>query len=161
MKTVSTAVAFVSRTMFAMAGVALTAMVFLTGADVLMRYFYRPIVGTYEIVSLLGALMVGFSLPQASRIQAHLLMDFVTGKLPPGVQKLFWIITRLLALVLFIIIAWNLWLLGDDFRRVSEGTLTLAFPLCPVAYAIAISCCVEVVVLFLELVEGNQQEAEK
>ena len=161
MKTVSLVVAFISRAMYSVAGIALTAMVFLTGADVVLMYFKKPIVGTYEIVGLLGALMVGFSLPQASRIKAHVVMDFLTGRLPVGLQKFFWVVTRLLAIILFIIIAWNLWLLGDDYRRTSEGTLTLAFPLYPVAYAIAISCFVEVIVLFLEILEGNSKEAEK
>jgi TRAP-type C4-dicarboxylate transport system permease small subunit len=136
-------------------------MVFLTGADVILRYFKRPIIGTYEIVALLGALMVGLSLPQTSRLKAHVLMDFVTSKLHGGLQKSLHVLTRAVGIVVFIVIGWNLWLLGDGYRKLGEGTLTLAIPLYPVAYAIAISCFVEIVVLFLELIEGNQQEAEK
>jgi len=161
MKTVSVVVAFVSRAMYSLAGVALTLMVFLTGADVALRYFGKPILGTYEIVGLLGALMVGLSLPQASRVNAHVLMDFVTGRLPASLQKFFYVLTRVLSIILFIIIAWNLWLLGDDYRKMSEGTLTLAIPLYPVAYTISICCFVEIIVLFLEILGGNKQEAEK
>ena len=161
MRTLSAIVTVLSRAMYSVAGVALTAMVFLTGADVLLRYFNKPIVGTYEIIGLLGALMVGFSLPQTSRLKAHVLMDFLTGKLPPGPRKFFYVVTRVLGVMLFIIIAWNLWLLGDDYRKASEGTLTLAIPLCPVAYAISICCFVEIIVLFLEILEGNEQEEEK
>lgn len=161
MKTVSAIVALVSRALYSVAGIALISMVALTGADVTLRYLGRPIVGTYEIVGLLGALMVGLSLPQASRVHAHVLMDFLTDKFPLGLQKVFQVLTRLLGIILFIIIAWNLWLLGDDFRRGSEGSLTLAIPLYPVAYAISICCFVEIIVLVLEMLEGNKQEAEK
>ena len=136
-------------------------MVFLTGADVVLRYFGKPIVGTYEIVGLLGALMVGFALPQTSRAKGHVLMDFIITRLPSSVQKLFYALTRILGMFVFALIAWNVWLLGDDYRRMGEGSLTLAIPLYPVAYIIAICSFVVIIVLFLELVEGKEQDAEK
>ena len=46
--------------------VALASMMFLTVADVVLRSFRQPIVGTYELVGFLGALAIGFSLPQTS-----------------------------------------------------------------------------------------------
>lgn len=153
--------ASVSGVLFVAGGVALTAMVALTGADVLLRYFGRPIVGTYEIVGLLGALMVGFALPQTSRAKGHVLMDFIITKLPSWLQKLFYGITRVLGIFVFGLITWNVWLLGDDYRRLGEGSLTLAIPLYPVAYVIAICSFVVIIVLFLELLEGPGQEQEQ
>ena len=35
----------------------------LTLVDVILRGFKRPIVGTYELVALAGAVVIGFSLP--------------------------------------------------------------------------------------------------
>jgi TRAP-type C4-dicarboxylate transport system permease small subunit len=160
MKRLSDLVASVSGALYVAAGVALTAMVSLTGADVILRYFGKPIVGTYEIVGLLGALMVGLSLPQTSRTQGHVLMDFVITKLPAGVQKLCYGLTRILGMFMFGLVAWEVWLLGDDFRRMGEGSLTLAIPLYPIAYVIAICSFVVIIVLFLDLVEGKREEAE-
>ena len=161
MKRLSDLVASVAGVLFVAGGVALTTMVFLTGADVVLRYFGKPIVGTYEIVGLLGALMVGFALPQTSRAKGHVLMDFIITKLPSGLQKLFYALTRILGMFVFALIAWNVWLLGDDYRRMGEGSLTLAIPLYPVAYIIAICSFVVIIVLFLELLEGQEQDAEK
>jgi TRAP-type C4-dicarboxylate transport system permease small subunit len=161
MKRLSEILASVAGVLFVAGGVALTAMVFLTGADVVLRYFGKPIVGTYEIVGLLGALMVGFALPQTSRAKGHVLMDFIITKLPSGLQKLFYALTRILGMFVFALIAWNVWLLGDDYRRMGEGSLTLAIPLYPVAYIIAICSFVVIIVLFLELLEGQEQDAEK
>ena len=161
MKRLSDLVASVAGVLFVAGGVALTTMVFLTGADVVLRYFGKPIVGTYEIVGLLGALMVGFALPQTSRAKGHVLMDFIITRLPSGLQKLFYALTRILGILVFALIAWNVWLLGDDYRRMGEGSLTLAIPLYPVAYVIAICSFVVIIVLFLELVEGKEQDAEK
>ena len=161
MKRLSDLVASVAGVLFVAGGVALTTMVFLTGADVVLRYFGKPIVGTYEIVGLLGALMVGFALPQTSRAKGHVLMDFIITRLPLGLQKLFYALTRILGMFVFALIAWNVWLLGDDYRRMGEGSLTLAIPLYPVAYVIAVCSFVVIIVLFLELLEGQEQDAEK
>lgn len=146
--------------MYAIAGVALTGMVFLTVADVALRTFKSPIVGTYELVGMLGAVAVGFAIPQTSRVQGHVVMDFVTGSLPPGLQRLFQVLTRLLAIATFFIIAWNMWVLGSDYIKAGEVTLTLQVPLYPVAYGIAICCFVECLVLFLQIFEVEKQEIE-
>jgi TRAP-type C4-dicarboxylate transport system permease small subunit len=146
--------------MYSVAGIALTAMMFLTVADVVLRTLKRPIVGTYELVGLLGAVVIGFAIPQTSRMRGHVVMDFVTGKLPAGAQKLFQVLTRLLAIAIFFIISWNLWTLGSDFSRTGETTLTLQLPLYPVAYGIATCCFIECLVLFIEMIEGGKQEAE-
>jgi TRAP-type C4-dicarboxylate transport system permease small subunit len=161
MKRLSEILASVAGVLFVAGGVALTAMVFLTGADVVLRYFGKPIVGTYEIVGLLGALMVGFALPQTSRAKGHVLMDFIITRLPSGLQKLFYGLTRIFGIFVFGLITWEVWLLGDDYRRMGEGSLTLAIPLYPVAYVIAICSFVVIIVLFLELVEGKQEDAEQ
>jgi TRAP-type C4-dicarboxylate transport system permease small subunit len=138
--------------MYVIAGLALASSMFLTVADVILRTFKRPIVGTYELVGLLGALVVGFSLPQTSRVKGHVLMDFLTGSLPDWAQRFLNVLTRALGILLFAIIAWNLWALGTDYRKAGEVTPTLQLPLYPVAYGIAACCFVECLVLFLEMI---------
>ncbi len=151
----------ISGIMYVIAGVALTCMVAITVADVILRIFKRPIVGTYEIVGLLGAIMVGFAIPQTSRAKGHVAMDFLEGKLPAGVDRLFSVITRLLGIALFMIIGWQLWLLGDDYFRIGEVTLTVHLPQFPVCYGIAICCFFECVVLFLEIFEPQAEKQEE
>jgi TRAP-type C4-dicarboxylate transport system permease small subunit len=160
MKILSAIVTALSRVMYSIAGVALTAMMFLTVADVILRTFKRPIVGTYELVGLLGAVVIGFAIPQTSRVQGHVIMDFLTGRLPVGLQKVLQVLTRLLAIATFFIIAWNLWILGSDYSRTGETTLTLQLPLYPVAYGIAICCFIECLVLFVELLQVGKRETE-
>jgi TRAP-type C4-dicarboxylate transport system permease small subunit len=161
MKSISDIEEFLSRAMYLVAGVALTAMVFLIGADVIMRYFGRAIVGTYEIVGLLGAVVVGFSLPQTTRLKGHVVMDFVTARLPAGLQNFLQILTRFLGIVVYAIIAWNVWLLGDHYKAAGETTHAVGIPFYPVAYAIAICCFVQIIGLCLALFTGGRQEVEK
>ena len=142
---------------YVIAGIALTSMVAITVTDVILRTFKRPIVGTYEIVGLLGAIMVGFAIPQTSRAKGHVAMDFLAGKLPEGVDRVFHIITRLLGIALFLLIGWQLWLLGMDYQRIGEVTLTVHLPQYPVCYGMAICCFFECVVLLLEIFQPEKQ----
>jgi TRAP-type C4-dicarboxylate transport system permease small subunit len=158
MKTINSIVGSLSGVMYIIAAVALTSMVTITVADVILRIFKRPIVGTYEIVGLLGAIMVGFAIPQTSRAKGHVKMDFLEGKLPIAVDRIFYVITRLLGVALFFVIGWQLWLLGDDYYRIGEVTLTVHLPQFPVCYGMAICCFIECVVLLLEIFQTENQE---
>ncbi len=160
MKTIEAVIRNVSGAMYVIAGIALSGMVAITVADVILRSFRTPIVGTYEIVGLLGAIMVGFAIPQTSRAKGHVAMDFLEGKLPPAVDRVFFVITRLLGVGLFVIIGWQLWLLGDDYFRIGEVTLTVHLPQYPVCYGMAICCFIECVVLLLEIFQPQKQEEQ-
>ncbi len=81
MSTFNVIIKGLSRFMYWIAGAALTGIMFLTVADVFLRYLKMPILGTYEIVSLLGAIVIGFAIPQTTIDRGHVLMDFLTGRL--------------------------------------------------------------------------------
>jgi TRAP-type C4-dicarboxylate transport system permease small subunit len=146
--------------MYTVAGFALTAMMLLTVADVILRSFKRPIVGTYELVGMLGAVAVGFAIPQASRVKGHVIMDFLTGRLPAFWRRALHAVTRILAISTFVIIGWNLWRLADGYRRLGEVTPTLQVPLYPVSYGIAICCFVQCLVMFIEIFEKGEEGSE-
>lgn len=158
MKTLSRITRRVARAMYVIAGVALASSMFLTVGDVILRFFKRPIVGTYELVGLLGAVTIGFAMPETSRVKGHVLMDFVTDRLPQRLQKLLRVLTRILAIAIFAIIGLNLWVLGNDFRKAGEVTPTLQFPFFPIAYGIAVCCLVVCVVLFLDMFEWEDTQ---
>jgi len=145
--------------MYVTAGLSLAGIMFLTVADVILRTFKRPIVGTYELVGLLGALVIGFAIPQTSRTLGHVVMDFVTSKLGGGTRSVLRIVTRFLAICLFVIIGWNMFKLGNDYWISGEVTPTLQLPMYPVCYAIALACGFECLVLILEMFEKRDAES--
>ncbi|MBI5585853.1 MAG: TRAP transporter small permease [Deltaproteobacteria bacterium] len=157
MDLIQTALRQVARFMYWIAGAALAAMMFLTVADVVLRYFKMPILGTYEIVSMLGAVVIGFAIPQTTLERGHVLMDFITGRLPFGGRRIFHLVTRLLAVLTFYIIGWNLYKLGNDLRQVGQVSLTLKFPEYPVAYGIAVCCLLECLVLLSDLILKKEE----
>ena len=144
-----------SRFMYWIAGTALTSMMFLTVADVFLRLFKRPILGTYEIVSLLGAVVIGFAIPQTSIDRGQVLMDFLTNRLSSRPQQFLHVLTRLLGIVVFFIIGWNLIDMGSDLSQTGQVSLTLRIPEYPVAYGVGFCCFIECLVLLSELIKGK------
>jgi len=145
--------------MYGIAGIALAGIVFLTVADVFLRLFKYPILGTYEIVSLLGAVVIGFAIPQTTIERGHVLMDFLTGRLPFVGQRVLHLVTRLLASLTFLIIGWNLFKLGNDLMDTGQVSLTLKLPEYPVAFGIAFCCLLECLVLLSDLIKKKGAEA--
>ena len=96
---------------------ALTFMMLLTVADILMRIGGRPIVGTYEIVGLSLALVIGFSIPRVSLEKGHVYMEFLVDKFSQRNKAVMETFTRLLCIGLFILIGYNLFAVANDCTR--------------------------------------------
>jgi TRAP-type C4-dicarboxylate transport system permease small subunit len=158
MNTYYTIIKGVSRVMYWIAGAALTAMVFLTVSDVFLRMVKRPILGTYEIVSLLGAVVIGFAIPQTSLDRGQVFMDFFTSRLSSRAQGTLQVFTRLLGIIIFVIIGWNLLVMGNDLRQANQVSLTLGIPEYPVAFGVGICCFMECLVLFSEMIKRKGDE---
>ena len=140
--------------------IALTFMMFLTVADVILRSFRRPIVGTYEIVAFSAAVAIGFSLPLTSWMRGHVYVDLFTEKLSPKARNLLNIATRCIVLVLFLLIGSRLIRYGINLHRVKEVSMTLQLPFYPVAYGLAACCFTQCLVMFCDIVKifGGEYE---
>ncbi len=158
MKMIVSIINGLSRFMYWIAGASLAGIVFLTVADVILRLFDHPILGSYDIVSILGAVVIGFAIPQTSLERGHVLMEFLIEKLPFGGQKVFHFLTRLLAIGTFLIIGWNLISYGNDLRQTGEVSMTLRWPEYPIAYGIGLCCFIECLVLASNMVFKKEGE---
>ena len=116
MKSFLDAVKGASSALAAIAGAALCFLMLLTIADVVLRILGRPIVGTYELVGLGGAIAIGLSLPLTSWVRGHIYVDSFVARLPRLPRAILNIATRLLVLALFFLIGWNLLKYAMDLR---------------------------------------------
>lgn len=144
--------------MHATAAVALSFMILLTVADVILRSFRKPIIGTYELVALSGAVIIGFSIPFTSWVKGHVYVDFFILKLSQRGRKIFNLITKGLGIGLFLVIGWNLLVLGRDLYKAGEVTPTRHIPFYPVLYGIGICCFFQSLVLFCDIVKTFRRE---
>ena len=146
--------------MQAVSCIALTFIMLLTVSDVGLRIIGRPIVGTYEIVGLVGAVVIAFAIPMTSWMRGHIFVDFFYLKCPKPVQRILNIITRLISIGLFIVIGWNLFDVALDLYRAGEVTLTRHLPFYPIAYGLGACCFIQCLVLFcdiLKILGGNYE----
>jgi TRAP-type C4-dicarboxylate transport system permease small subunit len=143
---------FISNFLNTIAGIAVTFMMLLTVADVLLRAGGRPIIGTFEIVSLMLALVIGFGIPQVSIDRGHVYMDFLMDKLSKKWRNVMNTFTRVLCLVLFACIGINLFNVGARFHASGEVSPTIMIPFYPVAYGVAVCCLLECCVFIFDIV---------
>jgi TRAP-type C4-dicarboxylate transport system permease small subunit len=141
--------------MSVISGTILIFMAGLTLADVILRMFRKPILGTYEIVAFLGAAVAGFALPRASLKGAHVNVDLVTSKLPRNLKRLINIITKLLGVLLFLFGAIYLFQMGMNFYLTKTVTMTLRVPFYPVVFGLAVSCLVQCLVSLSQIFDGK------
>jgi len=151
---------FISKLLNIIAGIALTFMMLLTVADVILRTGGQPIIGTYEIVALSLALVIGFGIPQVSIDRGHVYMEFLLVKLSKRGRNVMNTLTRLLCLILFAFIAYNLLNVGALYRASGEVTSTIKLPFYPVAYGVAFCCFLECIVLIFDIIRISRGEYE-
>lgn len=127
-------------------GAALTFMMLLTVTDVTLRAFGRPIIGTYEVVALSLALVIGFTIPKVSFDRGHVFMEVVLERLPGKGKHLLNTFTRILCILLFLMIGYNLFSAGNEFHRSGEVSPTLQIPFYPLAYGVGVCCYIQCLV---------------
>lgn len=150
----------ISGTLNTVAGGSLVLLMTLTIADVILRFFKNPIVGTYELVAYASAVAIGFSIPYTSWTRGHIYVDFFTGKLPLAGRRIFHVATRLLGMTLFLIIGWNLVKMGRDLQISGEVSLTLQFPFFYIVYGLGGVCLIQIFVLLADILKflaGNYE----
>ncbi len=135
------------------ASAALTFMMFLTVADIVCRALGHPLVGTYEVVSLALALVIGFGIPRVSLDKSHVYMEIVLEKLGTKAKAVFNTFTRVICLCLFLLIAYNLFSVGAEFHASGEVSPTIRLPFYPIAYAVGVCCFIECVVFISQIVK--------
>jgi TRAP-type C4-dicarboxylate transport system permease small subunit len=133
------------------ASASVIAMMLLTCADVILRYFRCPIPGTYEMVGLFGSIFVSFSLAKTSLDNGHIAVDFFFQKFPPVVRKVIEISNTLICTILFGFITWYSFLYALDLKRTGEVSMTLQIPVYPFVLGITLGCAMLCIILILQL----------
>jgi TRAP-type C4-dicarboxylate transport system permease small subunit len=98
-----------SRAFAICAGITLTVMAFMSLASVVGRAaFSKPIVGDYELVQVMSAIVVAMSLPYSQMIRRHVVVDFFTTSLPKRLNDFLDLIANLLLAIGACTFAWRM-----------------------------------------------------
>lgn len=141
-----------ARNLYWVAGSAIIAMMMLTCADVVLRFFRRPIPGTYELVCFLGAVSVAFAMAHTTIEKGHVSVSFVVDLFPKKIQDIIECLTSSFGLSLFAFITWQSMIYANDLRLHNEVSLTLKLPFYPFVYGIGFSAAIVCLILLCDLI---------
>jgi len=123
-------------------------MLVFTLTNVVMRAFGKPIVGDFEIISFLGAVVIGFAIPYTSLYKGHIAVDFLLAMLPRTASDWIELATRIIGIAFFLWLAWNFVLISLDLIKTKEVTPVFRMPYYPISFGLAL-CCVAQCVTFI------------
>lgn len=141
-------------------GSILVIMMMLTVIDIALRIAGRPITGTYELVALAGAMVVGFAVPQTTQENGHIGVDLLIQAVSPRARKIFFVITKIMGAVLCSGVAWYLYKKGSHLLEQGDVSHTLQIPAYPGAYVLAFCFAVEALTLLLQIPRLPGEEAK-
>jgi TRAP-type C4-dicarboxylate transport system permease small subunit len=148
------------RFLLLIAGLTLAFMLVFTLTDVVLRGFGKPIVGDYEVISFLGAVVVGFAIPYTSLQKGHVIVDFLLEKIPKRAGNIMQVATRILSIALFLWMGWNFVVMSLDLIKSREVTPVFRLPYYPISFGLAFVCLVQCSTLFSQIIElaGGRHE---
>ena len=125
-----------------------------TAVDVIGAKLFRwPLPGAFEGTSLLGLVIIVFSLPFTQTQRGHIEIDLLTERFPKGAQKIVGSMVSLLGITLFALITWQMFRFAQTIRIVGRITETLEIPLYPFAYGAAICFFTVFLILVLQFLK--------
>lgn len=133
------------------AGCALVGMMALTSADVVGRYIGYPIKGTFDIVGLLGTVVVALPLAYTQILKRHVATEFMAIFGSKSAQAIASILVCLLGMGAYVVISWRCFVLGTKYWAVGRVSDTIEIPIYPFAYVVAFGCILISLVLLVDL----------
>ena len=120
-------------------GVILTMMMALTVLDVIGRYgFNSPLIGATELTEVLLISVVFIGLPAVSIDRAHVTVDLLVTRIPDRIQPVRRIAVGVVCVGVQLLVAWRLWLQGNQIDGYGGVTNSLRLPVAPVAWFCAL-----------------------
>jgi len=136
------------------AQLAVVAMMLIAVGNIVLRVIWRPVYGTYDMITVVGSIAVAFALAYCAVRGGHIAVEIIVQRLPLMAQAVIGSITGILSLGIFAIITWQLWLYGTDMWRVGNVTMSIYIPFYPFIYGVSFGCGVLLLVILVDLIKS-------
>jgi TRAP-type C4-dicarboxylate transport system permease small subunit len=140
---------------------AIVVMMLLTCADVVLRLFGHPILGTYEMIGFLGSIVVSFSMAYTSLEKGHVSVEILVERLPGRLQMVIDTIGSFISTVLFGLISWQSAIYALDLKHSGEVSMTLQMPIYPFLLGMAVGCAMLSLVLVVEMLRSMRRMVQR
>jgi TRAP-type C4-dicarboxylate transport system permease small subunit len=153
-----------SKVMAVIAALVLAAMMLLTVADVVGRYFFNhPIKGTWELVGLLLVCAGTWGLGYCQMKKGHISITILLERFSKRVQAIISTLAYLIGLTGFSLICWQMFLLAKKYFLLARGNITdtLELPYFPFMLALSIGAGMMALMLLVNLIHSLAEVARK
>lgn len=134
--------------------ICLVGMMALTCADVVGRYFDRPIFGSVEIVGFLATLTVALALPFTHQEKGHIGVEILVRLFSSKTQAVIELITSMASLALFAIVTWRMALYARTMRESGEVSMNLQFPEAVIIYITAFCFLIFTLMILQDIIQS-------
>lgn len=144
------------------AGWGIIAIMLLIVVNVLMRTLVgQSILGAYEHVGFLSALVIGWSLANCAIEDDHIKVEFLMEKFPQRIQEFVNIIINIMTVGFLSVAFWKLIEYAESVRISGQVSPTTQFPFYPFIYMIAVGIAVLCLVNFAQGVQCIRKVVKK
>lgn len=119
--------------------------------NIVLRFAWRPLLGTYEFVSFLSAVMISFALAHCAVQGGHIAVTLVVDRLPPRAQAIVDIVVNTVSIIFFGLTVWQITLYATDMVVSGEVSPTTKTPFYPFVYGVALGFLALCLVLLVDL----------
>jgi len=161
MKYFEQVVIFLNKIFLIIGGIAVLALMTVATANVVMRIFHIPFRGAYELVSFIGAIVIAFALGFTQQRKGHIVVDILTEKFPRMLGKAFDIISHLVTMVFFAVVAWQIYRVGMQIWSSGELSETLKIIYHPFIFAVSSGFVMLSLTALIQLMSDMRNGEEK
>ena len=119
--------------------------------NIVLRFAWRPLLGTYEFVSFLSAVVISFALAHCAVQGGHIAVTLVVDRLPPRAQAIVDIVVNTVSIIFFGLTVWQITLYATDMVVSGEVSPTTKTPFYPFVYGVALGFLALCLVLLVDL----------
>lgn len=152
----------VSRVIHGVGLVVLAAMMFLTFADVTLRYiFNRPISGSFDLTELMMVAVACFGFAYCAIMKGHVNVDLVVSQLKPRGRAIMETVTGLLSLIFVFFVTWQAFLYIKVMYLKGLVSAVLHIPVYPLVAVAAVSLAMLWLVLLADVLNYLSRAVRK
>lgn len=134
-----------------MAIIVLFAMMFLTGCDVVARYFFNsPINGAFELTEIFLGMLVFLSLPVAALTGSHIKVEIIESFGSKFANRFIGVITSLIGITVFAVLTVQLFKHALKLQRYEQVTNSLELPLYLIGMLASFCCLLSLIMMVIK-----------
>ncbi len=123
-------------------------------SNILMRAWWKPLPGSYELVEVLGAVILSMGAAYCAISRGHVTVSLFVDKLSKKKQAIVDIVTSLISFIFISAIGWGLLKYAKMTYNRGLETSTLSIPLYPVYFLVAAGLIMLALTAMLELIKS-------